>query len=156
VALPNEPDDNEINNVYVTSPNNGLWVYGYYAYGNARVSPNAPGIRIAKIINSTFFNSSNVSVYLSAVKGFNWIGGGVSYGAGPVATTGVWLSGGGTDDTNTRSIQFTGVNVNGQLNLSNTDTGRFSGILGDLFSSVPITCISPGTCGGGGVVDFRW
>lgn len=111
-----QPDEFLLRRLYISSDDGSLWTVTLMMDGAARTTP--LGLRDCVIEDCEFFNAATATLWLRSVIGLEMRGGGVFPGAGPASGCGIWL--GGTEAIKSADCDFSGVNNNGVLNLTNT------------------------------------
>jgi hypothetical protein len=121
-----QPDEMVFENVRITSPDPAaFWYTGFQAYGNARTAPQ--GIRVVKIENVSIFQCRNVGLYLSNAVEFNLWGVRTYTGKPGTAGNDMFITGGGSQYTNSFAVYGEGVHCGGTLHVDNSSGVRING-----------------------------
>lgn len=115
-----QPDMWQGEHIYITGPGN--WYANFVAYGNDRTTP-PQGLREVYLSDIQAFNATGYSFWFANVVGLHMFGGGVYTGSNCT----MWITGLGTQLTNSTLNDFIGVDNNCQLNISNSTLGSWIG-----------------------------
>lgn len=139
------PEFAAFDDLYITGPGN--WNCCVEAYGNNILTPQ--GIRGVRLSNVHLFNAVAAALWLSNVVDLTMTGGGIYQGSGTAAACGAWVTGGGTQGTNSAQAYFQGVCNNGVLNITNaTAVSWMGGEIGSLATDASSHCRIETQCSG--------
>lgn len=118
-----QPDQMEFSDIYMSAIGSSYWYNGFFAYGNARTSPQ--GIRVCNIANLQVFKCRNTGIYIS--NAVQWTVSNVGVYVGSASGNNFYLGGGGTPLTNSVQAYIYGLACSGDLNLTNCTKFNISG-----------------------------
>lgn len=102
----------------------GTWDYGIYSDGSAITTAGSQGIRVVTFLDFEIFNATTKSIYIK--NAVNWQFLGVQLFEGLGAAPDVTIDGGGTADSNSTAVYFSGLQCGGSITVQNSNTVHFA------------------------------